>query len=458
MCLQWPPADEEAALVTTTLPGGYRFQFYKDRPTDLTRFPPCYGSVMVLYGLFDYLGADALLSDFLSIGGQVRHSVFLAGRVSGVVNLGSTQMKDGYVMLGIAGSPITWCENSQFLIDGLRAAALQADRQSFQYETCLADRPGPKGKVRMSMRGARIDEIIGMPILKVADNPVDQALDNGLLGLSADELKAIALPPAALRAPATYEERDKTRAAFDPQTLALLSSKLKDAGYVGKANALSMERVSRQKWNSDDPMDRLKWILGWPVGWGYQTELGFVYALFFVIIGAWVSAYYRDFPEDSPPGSVWLKSLLTTGTAGEERDRLKRAGLRGAEILVAILLPVLALVFLPEKLLWLTPQQAIGVLGVLILIQIIVHLRLVGFLRYGDWRQQVLRFAASGRHVGWHNIFFSLDRFLPSPGFHSYWGNYPRIGQTGRNYFYLHRLIGLFIISITAAGAAGLFE
>jgi hypothetical protein len=271
--------------------------------------------------------------------------------------------------------------------------------------------------------------------------------DAGLLGLSSDELKVIAAP--VLGAQSTAD--------LDPQTLAFLAVKLREAGFVAKANDLAMERVNRQKWESPVLTDRLKWLLGWPVGWGYQTEWAFIYATFFVFIGAWVSAYYRDYPDLSPPELNWLRGVMVLRAEVPDRKKLEAAGIRTAETIVTAIIPLLAIFWFPQ-LFSVTQAQLLSIVGILILILVSYHLGIVRFFRLPTWKQRFIRFLAATRNLGYHSFFFSLDRLLPSPSFHSYWGNYPRIGQSGRNYYYLHRLIGLFLVSITAAGAAGLFE
>jgi hypothetical protein len=444
-CIASPqkPLSESAG----TLEGGAELAREWSMPSDAGRYPPCYGSVVIFGGTLDALVANGLLSDVLITGAQVKYAVVIAGRISGTANLGNMQIKDGIVALGSIGQPLLWCKDSELLMDGVRAAAFQADKNSFSRIACEAGDARILGPLRMSMRVARIDQIMGQARLSFR-SPADA----GLLGLSAAELKAIMAP-----LPARIGAQDEGATTFDPQTLSVFAAKLRDAGFIAKANELSMERVSRQKWESKDSFDRVKWLMGWPVGWGYQTEWAFLYAFGFVFIGAWVSAYYRDYPEQSPPRATWLRETLDERRQPADAARLRAAGVRFGITAAAIAMSVLAMIWLPQKL-QLSQEQTLWVIGGLILMVVAWHLRLDTLLWRPDRKQRFLRIVAAMRHLGYHNFFFSLDRFLPSPGFHGYWASYPRIGQAGRNYFYLHRLIGLVLVTIAAAGAAGLFE
>jgi hypothetical protein len=442
-CVRPRERDDAMANVAGRFAGGAVLLRHDPMPLAAISRPTCYGSIQIQRGTIDSIGANGLLSDLVITGTQVRFGIGIAGRVSGVVNFANVQTRDGVVSLGETQRPLQWCSEGQLLMDGVRIAAFQADRASFIRYDCDAPTPAVVGPLRMSLRAARIDQIMGQARITMSD-----PADAGLLGLGSEALKVIAAPVLS----DTPADDD-----LDPQTLSFLATRLREAGFVAKANDLAMERVSRQKWSSPAPIDHLKWVLGWPIGWGYQTEWAFIYAAFFVVFGAWVSAYYRTNPDHSPPEATWLTEALKArgSLAGRAKSPKPIKGL--AVVLATVAFPVLAILWVSPTFA-LTQDQTLIVVGVVILFLALYHLNILAFFQRRSWKLRLLRFGRAAGNIDYHSFFFSLDRFLPSPGFHAYWGNYPRIGQAGRNYFYLHRMIGLVLISIAAAGAAGLFE
>jgi hypothetical protein len=454
------------------LQGGLVVGWPRPLPISEAAFPTCYGSIAFYGGEVETISVGALASDIVAIGTKVDRGIALAGRLSGLVNFANIQMKDNVLALGATGAPLRWCEDSELLLDGASLSALQADRDSLVRHACstttdvLADE-AEIGVLRMSIRGAQIARHMGAIRSNLAQVP-----DPGILGLTIEELKEIAAPkksgePLSRRALAVLPgflggrtvAPPKTDRPLDPQALAQLAKLLKDNGYSSKSSDLTVERISRQKWESGDSMDRFKWMLGWPIGWGYQVEWGFGYAIVFIFIGAWVSTYYRRYPARtslSPPQLPWPKPDIRRRLTGQAAPHERLAFYLKAGSIGACLLAALVWVQGP---LHLSPDETLVLAGGLIALVVIFQVLLDGKLMTPSGRRKARRFISVLPGVlNYHSWFFSLDRLLPAPGLHLYWGNYPRIGQAGRNYFYFHRLVGLVLASIIAAGFAGLFD
>ncbi|WP_375415325.1 hypothetical protein [uncultured Bradyrhizobium sp.] len=458
-------------IENSRLQGGLVVGWPRPWPVSEAAFPTCYGSIVFQGGEIKTVSVGALASDVVAINTKVDRGIALAGRLSGLVNFSNIQMKDNVLGLGATGAPLRWCEDSKLLLDGASLSALQADRDSLVRHACrtttdaLADE-AEIGVLPMSIRGAQIARHMGAIWSDLARVP-----DPGILGFTVEELKEIAAPkkpaePLSRRVRAVLPAflggqtiaPSATDRPLDPQALAQLAKLLKDNGYSSKSADLTIERISRQKWESGDSLDRFKWMLGWPIGWGYQVEWGFGYAIVFIFIGAWVSTYYRRYPARrslSPPPPPWPLPELRRPTAqaarAEQRAFYLKAGSIGACLLAAMV--------------WvrgpldLTPDETLVLAGGLAALVVVFQVLLNGKLRTHAGRKKIQRFISVLPSVfNYHSWFFSLDRLLPAPGLHLYWGNYPRIGQTGRNYFYFHRLVGLVLASIIAAGFAGLFD
>lgn len=491
-CLATVTPKSGDLIRSTRLQGGLRAGLTRALPVSESLFPTCYGTIIMRVGTASTISAQALLSDLI-VDANVTTAIWLAGRISGMVHLGNARMKDGLLQIGSANAPLIWCNSSEMILDGAKIGTIQADREVFRRSDCTVGSPIPNsspssGLLRMSMRGANVDRIMGAVQI---NQP--QAVDAGLLGLDSRELVQITaaapeLPPLLDRLLGTQMRRaaDSRLATLDPATLAQFAKLLKENGYTAKATDLTIERISRQKWDSSDTLDRLKWLLGWPIGWGYQVEWGFLYALGFIFMGAWVSAYYRSRPRYSPPpakpwpqrprsGANTISQRARQGFPlrinlfGRKRDGSARFELRigrGPLARIAAVFCIMAVgVWVPNAF-WLAPAEAAAMSGTLffLAVLIVVLLKVSPILRGPQWHRRLWRlraaaFWAQRRNIlSFHTLFFSLDRFLPAPGLHAHWANYPRIGQAGRNYFYVHRLAGLILVSITAAGFIGLFD
>lgn len=460
-------------IESVRLQGGLRLGVNRLLPTSEVLFPTCYGSFILQGGTVEAFHIHALFSDLLVGGTHIARSLTLQGRAAGIVHLGNLQIKDGPLQLSTTGSPLRWCKDSELLLDGTRLWAIQADRDSFVRRDCEAEILPPDearalGVVRMSMRGAHVDKITGSVRINLA-----QAADPGLFGLTTGELKEIAAPqlgqpPLSARLLSTLPsflggqplpDRDGPRRGLDPATLAQFTKLLKENGYTSKSTDLTIERISRQKWESGEGLDRVKWLLGWPIGWGYQVEWGFGYALVFLFAGAWVSSYYRQNPDVGQPPvpptvATWQRVVERRSRPRRARNWLAAALWSGTALGAVIAVMVWVPGWLP-----LSPDEALTATALALAAIVAMQLALDGRLaRFWSGSQRRRFLAALPGVFSYHPWFFSLDRFLPAPGLHAYWANYPRIGQAGRNYFYFHRLMGLVLVSIVAAGFAGLFD
>ncbi len=395
---------------------------------------------------------------------QIQSTFFLYGRISGLVNLNNSLIENGKLVLGLGYAPLRWCQDAALLLDGIRLGSLQADSASFFRSDCRFEgklsSPAPiLGLLPISLHGAQIKQYFGPP--RVSN---DDPLDPGFLGLPASTLIEAALPhlpdlpPLLARIRGLLYRMSDGGISSPPPPLDVgpvsqIAQLLRDNGDIGKSVKLTVERISRQKWESSNLVDRMKWLLGWPIGWGYQTEWAFLYAGVFILCGAWVAAYYREYPSQSLPGAEW--------TVREPHNSLRRrlllSLLRILMFAIRTSLVFLVAIEVPLRV-PLSQHETLVLVGITLGSSIAFTIcRIFGFFgKLG--RAKAMRFLASARHIGNHCIFFSIDRFLPSPGFNAYWGNYPNIGQAGRNYFYIHRLVGLVLVSVTAAGFIGLLD
>jgi hypothetical protein len=105
-------------------------------------------------------------------------------------------------------------------------------------------------------------------------------------------------------------------------------------------------------------------------------------------------------------------------------------GARSVSIIVVPLLLLYLFAVVSPLRLGLDQDQTLVLAGMTFFVVLgLLAVRIVGFSKIVD-RRYVQDLFLSLKEVGFHSIFFSIDRLLPSPGFHSYWGNYPQIGQS----------------------------
>jgi hypothetical protein len=450
--------------------GGQLLDKTREWPASEEIFPTCYGSLLFQGGAIEGLAVATLASDVALLAVKVERSLSLQGRFAGVVNLGNLQMKEGVVNLGVIGAPVIWCEGASLMLDGARIHVMQADRASFLTSDCVVREAAQEnraiGALPVSLRGAQIDRHLGLPRISM-----DEPANPGLLGLNEEHLKEMvspkrAAPPLMDRISDAFRTsgvapRPVDATHFDPQALAQLSRQLKDNGYTAEATSLTIERISRQKWESANSADRLKWMLGWPISWGYQVEWGFIYAFVLLALGTSVANYYRVHParsNTSPPDPPWPPWPAANRARTRLSSRRQMRAIRWLKIAVAAIVgSTIGCWFQTTVPLTSGETLAVTAFGIVLLISAVVCAHWIIYRDSLITRTRVF-ISTVPTMFNLHSIFFSTDRFLPGPGLHSYWGNYPRIGQSGRNYFYFHRLAGLVLVSIVAAGFAGLFD
>lgn len=366
---------------------------------------------------------------------SVRNSVFSNQFTLGHVvvrekiDLSGSEFKNGLYFVGrdakgVFRSP-TWQNKAVLLLAGTRTPVLYANRDSLSYHE--TGEP-----VRTVLTGVEFGTIASVfeQLDSAPDSFAARSVDDILLWLKSGQ------------------------ARFDAHPYSVFAKALQRSGNNGKASEILLERTARANWEDGSLAGRLKYLIGWPIAWGYKIENAVIISLAFLALGSWISSYYQLFPSiPAPPNE---KESRARDIRVLRSNQSKALSWKSLALKFALVLMICCVLYTAVNLV--RPGDALiaifGTVLTLLVLALLLYRKKVAHELRSHWRQALAALGA----ISFHDVFFSLDRYLPTPGFHSYWGNYPRIGQAGRNYFYVHRLIGAIVIGISVAGVTGLFE